>query len=190
MASWQNLSAPIANWASATENKFTRGVLESVAGLDRDAALPKYAGKTFVARAATAIEVNKAAPAYGKRKAVLYATCSMNYNDPDMGLIARALLAKNGVETKVVYPACCGMPQLEQGNIGQVVENARKVAAELQPYIAQGYDMVALVPSCALMLKLEWKLLVPKSDPAYEQVAKLAQASFDLTEIHRRRRQA
>ena len=176
--------APIANWATATENRFTRGVMEKVAGVHRDAALPSYASETFVARAgAKEPEINQAAPAYGKRKAVLYATCTMNYNDPDMGMIARAVLAKNGVETKVVYPACCGMPQLEQGDLAQVAANARKVAGEMQSYIAQGYDVVALVPSCALMLKLEWPLLVPKTDPAYDSVLKLAQASFDLTEF-------
>ncbi len=174
--------APIANWATSTENKFTRGVLEKVADVHRDAALPEYASKTFVARAAADIEVNKMAPAYGKRKAVLYATCTMNYNDPDMGMIARAVLAKNGVDTRVVYPGCCGMPQLEQGNIAQVVENARKVAGELDEYIAQGYDVVALVPSCALMLKLEWPLLVPENDVARAQVMQLAQSTFDLTE--------
>lgn len=176
-------AAPIANWATATGNRFTRGVLESVAGVDREAALPNYTGKPFTARAGKDLEVNKSAPAYGKRKAVLYATCSINYNDPDLGMITRALLAKHGVETKVVYPACCGMPMLEQGNIAQVVANARKVAAELNPYIDQGYDIVALVPSCALMLKLEWPLLVPKDDPAHAQIAKLAQASFDVTEF-------
>jgi Fe-S oxidoreductase len=175
--------APLANWASDAGNKFTRGVLASRAGVHPEAALPKFAAKTFVARAKAAPEVNAAAPAYGQRKAVLYATCSMNYNDPELGMLARAVLAKLGVETKVVYPACCGMPQLEQGNIAQVVENARKVAAEMQAHIDAGYDVVAMVPSCALMLKLEWPLLVPKSDPAYAMVTRLAQATFDLTEF-------
>ena len=41
-------------------------------------------------------------------------------------LAARAVLAKNGVETEVVYPACCGMPQLEQGDLAQVAKSARK----------------------------------------------------------------
>ena len=46
-------------------------------------------------------------PGFG-RKAVLYATCFVNYNGPDIGMAARAVLARNGVETEVVYPACCG----------------------------------------------------------------------------------
>ena len=129
------------------------------------------------------VTVNAEAPAFGQRKAVLYATCSMNYNDPDLGWLARQVLAKLGVETEIVYPACCGMPQLEQGLIGEVVANARKVALAMQDWIAKGYDIVALVPSCALMLKQEWPLLVPESDPARPAVDALAKATFDLTEF-------
>jgi len=175
--------APLANWATNLENKITRGILEKVANVDHEAALPTFASQTFVARAEAPIEINKAAPAYGKRKAILYATCTMNYNDPDLGIIARAVLAKNGIACKVLYPSCCGMPQLEQGNLEQVAANARKVSAEMEEWIELGYDIVALVPSCALMLKLEWPLLVPKMDPAYEAITKLAQATFDLSEF-------
>ncbi len=175
--------SPLANWATSTDNHLTRVVLEKVADVHHEAVLPPYASQTFVIRAEKESPVvNKDAPAYGKRKAVLYATCSINYNDPDLGMIARALLAKNGVETEVIYPACCGMPQLEQGDIKQVVANARKVAAEMKPWIDKGYDVIALVPSCALMLKLEWPLLVPQNDPALETIKALAQATFDLTE--------
>ena len=40
---------------------------------------------------AAAPEINRSAPAFG-RKAVLYATCFTNYNTPDVGLVARAVL--------------------------------------------------------------------------------------------------
>ena len=175
--------APIANWATATSNRFTRGLLEKVAGIHPDAALPHYTSKTLVERSEQEkIVTNKSAPAYGKRKAVLYATCTMNYNDPDLGMIARKVLAKNGIITEVVYPSCCGMPQLEQGDLATVAANARKVAQDMAHWIKDGYDVVALVPSCALMLKLEWPLLVPKTDPAYAAIQTLAAATFDLTE--------
>ena len=64
---------------------------------------------------ARAPALNEAAPAFGKRKAVLYATCFVNFNNTDIGAAARAVLAQNGVETEVVYPACCGMPQARAG---------------------------------------------------------------------------
>ena len=171
------LVAPVANWAGKRGNTLTRPVLESVAGLHRDAELPKYYARSLTDRALQAPVVNTDAPAYG-RKAVLYATCFVNYHGPDVGVAARAVLAKNGVETEVVQPQCCGMPLLEQGRIAEVAEAAKAVAAELGAWIARGYDIIALVPSCALMLKFEWPLILP-DDAA---VKTLSQATFDISE--------
>ncbi len=172
------LAAPIANWAADAGNTRSRGLLESRAGLHREAELPRYTGRSLVKRAQRdAPEVNREAPGFG-RKAVLYATCFTNYNDPDPGLAARAVLARNGVETEVVHPRCCGMPNLEQGLIAEVAAAARAVAAALGPWIDKGYDVIALVPSCALMLKFEWPLILPE-DAA---VKRLAGATFDLSE--------
>jgi glycerol-3-phosphate dehydrogenase subunit C len=47
-----------------------------------------------------------------------------------------------------------------------------------KPWIAKGYDVVALTPSCALMLKFEWPLIVPGD----EDVKALANATFDASE--------
>jgi glycerol-3-phosphate dehydrogenase subunit C len=171
--------APLANWASDTGNGLTRPLMEKVAGIHREAALPKFHGRSFTARAKQDVPaVNRDAPAFG-RKAVLYATCFVNYNNPDIGMATRRVLAKNGVETEVVYPTCCGMPQLEQGDIAKVADHARKVSAALEPWIDQGYDVVALVPSCALMLKFEWPLILPDD----RLVKKLSEAVFDVSEL-------
>jgi glycerol-3-phosphate dehydrogenase subunit C len=152
--------------------------MEKVAGIDRQANLPKFFSKTFMLRARQSTpEINREAPGFG-RKAVLYATCFVNYNNPDIGLATRKVLAHNGVETRVEYPRCCGMPQLEHGELAKVAENARVVAAELEPLIDQGCDIVALVPSCALMLKFEWPLILPED----AKVKALSEATFDISE--------
>lgn len=170
--------AGLANWASETSNGLTRPILEKAAHVHREAALPKFHGTTFTARAKKAKPaVNTAAPAHG-RKAVLYATCFVNYNNPSIGESARAILAHNGVETEVVYPTCCGMPQLERGELDAVAKRARAITAELKPWIEKGYDIVALIPSCALMLKFEWPLLLP--DDA--DIQRLSEATFDIAE--------
>jgi glycerol-3-phosphate dehydrogenase subunit C len=169
--------AGLANWASRTGNGLTRPIMEWVAGFDRNAYLPKFSGKTFVQQAKNAPPVDTAAPAAG-RKVALYATCFANYNTPNIGTAMQGILARNGVEVEVVYPQCCGMPQLEQGDIAQVAENARSVAADLKPWIDKGYDVVALVSSCTLMFKFEWPLIVP-DDP---NVIALSQATFDASE--------
>ena len=170
------LAPGLANFASG--NKTTRGVLEKVAKVDREAHLPKFHGATFEKQAKRQPpEVNREAPGFG-RKAVLYATCFVQYNSPEIGEATRAVLAKNGVQTEVVYPRCCGMPQLEAGNVKEVAESARAVAKELGQWIDKGYDVIALVPSCALMLKFEWPLIEPDN----ADVKKLADATFDIAE--------
>ena len=169
--------APLANWASKCGNTLTRPAMESVLGVHREAELPKFHGQTFMDRAKTPPVVNTEAPAHG-RKAVIYATCFANYNNPAIGVTAQQVLAKNGVETEVVYPRCCGMPQLEQGDIAAVAESAAVVAAELKLWIDKGYDVIALVPSCALMMKFEWPLIVPEN----EDVKRLSAATRDITE--------
>jgi glycerol-3-phosphate dehydrogenase subunit C len=170
--------APLANWAVDVKNALTRPVMEKIAGIDREAALPKVHGKTFTMRAKrNPPAVNTQAPGFG-RKAVLYATCFANYHNPQIGEATQAVLARNGVETEVVHPACCGMPQLERGDIAAVAASARKVAGELKSWIARGYDIVALVPSCALMLKFEWPLILPGD----EDVKLLSRATYDCSE--------
>ncbi len=170
--------AGLANWATRRSNRAARGLLETGLGIHRDAALPQYHKESFVRRAARrAPEINRQAPAYG-RKVVLYATCFVNYNNPAIGEATRAVLARNGVETEVVYPTCCGMPQLEHGDLAQVAANARRVAGELKPWIDKGYDVVALVPSCALMLKFEWPLILPEN----AEVKRLSAATSDVSE--------
>jgi glycerol-3-phosphate dehydrogenase subunit C len=172
------LAAPLANWGSDVANRPVRRVLERVAGLDHAAALPRYASKSLVKQAKSAPpQIDRSAPAFG-RKAVLYATCFINYNDPNVGLVTRAVLARNGVETEVVHPQCCGMPLLEQGRIGAVAASARNVAGALGRWIEEGYDIIALVPSCALMLKFEWPLILP----ADENVKRLAKSTWDVSE--------
>ncbi len=168
----------LANWGSKRGNVLTRPVLEKVAGVDRNVELPKYHGKTFMQRAKEAPPaINHAAPAFG-RKAVIFATCFANYNNPDIGEAALKVLAKNGVDAEVVYPGCCGMPQLEQGDLARVAEKAKSTAAALRPHIDAGKDVIALVPSCALMMKFEWPLIVPDDD----NVKALSQATYDITE--------
>ena len=170
--------APLANWASDRRNRLTRPILQAVAGVHADAELPKYHRRTFVMRArAKAPAVNRSAPALG-RKAALFATCFVNYNSPAIGEAAQAVLAHNGVETAIAYPGCCGMPQLEQGDYENVAARAKKTAAALGEWIDKGYDIVVPVPSCALMLKFEWPLILP-DDAA---VKRLAAHCADITE--------
>ena len=146
--------------------------------MHRDAALPAFAPRTLEQRAvAETPEVDRDAPAYG-RKAAIYATCYGNGNNPEIGVALLRVLARNGVETEVVYPGCCGMPQIEQGDLKAVAAGAARTAAAFRPWIDRGYAIVATVSSCALMLKFEWPLLLPDN----EDVRLLSENCFDAAQ--------
>ncbi|MCX7338019.1 MAG: heterodisulfide reductase-related iron-sulfur binding cluster [Alphaproteobacteria bacterium] len=170
--------APVANWATNASNPITRPLMGKVFGIHPKAAIPRFCGETLVRQAAkTKPEINVDAPAYGQ-KVVIYATCFSNYNNPKIGLAAQAILAHNGIEAEVVYPGCCGMPSLEQGDLAKVSINARAVAAALRPWVDRGYAVIALIPSCALMLKSEWPLIVTDDD----NVKALSSVTKDISE--------
>jgi len=172
------LAAPLVNWGSDVRNTLTRPIVEKVAGIDRNADLPKFHGRTFTMRARANSPARDASAPAAARKAAIFATCFVNYNNPNIGEALQAVLAKNGVETDVVYPGCCGMPLMERGDLARVAATARRAAAELMPWIERGFDIVAPVPSCALMLKFEWPLIVPGD----ANVKRLANATFDASE--------
>lgn len=156
--------AGLANWATARKNTPLRKLLEAIAQIDAEAELPTFASKTASDRLKSPLAANPSGPAFGQRKVALYATCYVDYNKPDTAVAAAKVLALQGVEVKLVYPECCGMPQLEAGDIKDVAGKARRVAAAFAPYIEQGYDVVALTASCGLMMKFEWPLMLP-DDP-------------------------
>jgi glycerol-3-phosphate dehydrogenase subunit C len=153
--------------------------MDKVLGIDVDAELPKYHSRTATDQArAHPLKPDPAGPAFGQRKAVVYATCFTEYNQPTTADAAMAVLAKQGVEAEMVYPVCCGMPQLESGDLAEVADRATKVAGALLPYIERGYDVVTLTASCGLMMKFEWPLILPES----AAVKTLAKATRDICE--------
>lgn len=169
----------IVNWATDKKNKPVRTLINKLADVHPEATLPKYHARTLTSRANKARNINRDAPAFGKRKLAVYATCFSNFNKPEIGEAALNVLARNGIDAQVVYPACCGMPELEQGNIEKVAANAEKVARELRPLVDDGYTIMGLVPSCSLMLKFEWPLILPEN----EDVKALAAATMDFDQF-------
>ncbi|HVY84402.1 MAG TPA: hypothetical protein VG943_04660 [Caulobacterales bacterium] len=170
--------APLANFASRRDNWLTRKPMEGVLGISAEVELPKYHSRTFTQRAALQPPALSPEGKAHARKAVLYATCFVDYNTPATGVAAQAVLAKQGVETEVVYPVCCGMPQFEHGDLEEVAKRAEQVSDVLLPYIESGYDVIALTASCGLMMKFEWPLLLPED----EAVKRLSGATYDICE--------
>jgi len=170
--------AGVVNAMSARKNTPLRKLLEAVAQIDAEAELPKYHSRTATQRLKDPLAPNPQGPAFGRRKVALYATCFVDYNEPDTAVAAAKVLALQGCEVKLVYPECCGMPQLEAGDLKDVAGRAGRVAQAFAPYIAEGYDVVALTASCGLMMKFEWPLIEPQN----KAVVALSAATRDICE--------
>ena len=170
--------AGAANWATGESNGLTRPIMESVAGIDRRAHLPPFMDTPLDRQAAAIIPPpNPDGPAFG-RKVAIYAGCHDNFNDDTPGQATIKVLAHQGVQVRLEYPDCCGMPKFENGDMAAVASAADRISAHFRPLIDDGWDIVPLTTSCALMLKFEWPLIEPDN----ADVALLARHSFDVSE--------
>lgn len=170
--------AGLVNWATAEGNGLTRPLMENMMGIDAKAHLPPFMGTPLVKKGPGIIPApNPDGPAFG-RKVAFYAGCHDNFNDGTPGEAAMRVLAHNGVQVRIEYPECCGMPKLENGDLAAVASASQRISAFFAPLIADGWDVVPLTTSCALMLKFEWPLIEPES----EAVALLSKHSYDVSE--------
>src|SRR5205823_1689205 len=109
--------APLAN--AAAHNSFNRMLMDKTIGIARDRQLPDYADESFETW------WKRRAPKAGDGTAVaLFHTCFVNYNDPEIGKDAVAMLEKAGCAVDCPEQVCCGMPKLDGGDL----EGARKLA--------------------------------------------------------------
>ena len=147
---------------AVTKTKAARSVMESVAGVDKNAWLPSLATQKFRSGTpkAKATLVNDGEKTPGK--VAIFATCYINYNEPGIGLDLLKLLDHNDVPYVIVEKEkCCGMPKLELGDLESVEESKNGNIPVLAKYAKDGYAILAAVPSCALMFKQEIPLMFP-----------------------------
>lgn len=173
-----SMVAGLANWASKSDNGMTRPLLESTLGIDRRAHLPEFMDVSLTRQAPGIVPPpNPDGPAFGKKVAI-YAGCHDEFNDGGPGLAMVKVLAHNGVQVRIEHPDCCAMPKFENGDLPAVASAATRISAHFAPLIEQGWDVVALTTSCALMLKFEWPLIEPEN----ETVKTLSRHTFDVAE--------
>ncbi|MGM0594315.1 MAG: heterodisulfide reductase-related iron-sulfur binding cluster [Pseudomonadota bacterium] len=171
---------------AANKIKPARKLLESVLGVHADARVPEYHSNTLRKRLAVKVgaggQGEEAGPTRGK--VALFATCYGNRNEPVIGEDLVAVFEHNGIPvTMAEKEQCCGMPKLELGDLEAVEQAKAANIPVLARLVDEGWDIVAPVPSCALMFKQELPLMFP--DDA--EVQKVSEAIFDPFEylMHR-----
>jgi len=142
-----------------------RGVMEKIAGIDRAAWLPDFAGTKFrsSARSSTSAPVVDGAKTPGK--VAIFSTCYVNYNEPGIGHDLIKILEHNAIAYVLAEKeACCGMPKLEIGDLDSVERLKNINIPQLARLAREGYAIVTAIPSCTLMYKQELPLMFPDDE--------------------------
>ena len=144
--------APVSNWlaGSAVGKALASGIL----GISDRRAQPAFARQSLPDWFA-----QRGAPAGGDTRhgaVALYNDTFMNYNYPEIGIAAVAVLEAAGYRVELVNGGCCGRPMISKGLLKQAQEQAGDNIARLYDYAARGIPIVGCEPSCLLTLRDEY----------------------------------
>jgi Fe-S oxidoreductase len=160
----------------ANRNSLHRWFLEKLLGIHREKLLPDFAGTTFE-RWATA--TGKIGEPGGE--AVLFPTCYVENNEPQVGRDTVEVLERNQVDVRCTRGlACCGMPAWESGDLEGLRRQAKQNLDVLEPHVDAGARVLAINPTCSMMLRREYPELVAAEDR--ERARKVADAVQDPSE--------
>ncbi len=166
-------------------NKTLRRILEPVTQIHRDAPTPRIVPRPKHARAVhKELRPSKTGPVLledqtSEHHVLLFATCYINQNEPQILDDMIAILRHNNVSVHMAeQEACCGMPRMEFGNFEKVEKQKNKNIPHLKAAVDQGFDILAAIPSCVMMFRKEMPLLFP-DDPDIKAVAKHVMGPFE-----------
>ncbi len=145
-----------------------RWLNEAVLQVDRRRTPPKMAVQTFRDWFARRPARARAAK---RGEVVLLDDCFMNFNYPEVGKSAVALLESAGYEVRLADHRCCGRPMLSHGLLEDTREAAVHNVRELDSVASGDTQIVGCEPSCLLTLREEYPELVP-GDEAKRVAAK------------------
>ncbi len=138
-----SMVAPVSNWFMRWRPM--RLVMDKVAGLGRDAALPRFQHE----RLKEGVEIG---PAGAVRRIAYFAGCFELFNEPQIGHAALKVLEAMGCEVLIPEQKCCGIPKISAGDAKGAAKDMRYNLDVLAPLVEAGYTVVSGCPSCVLTL--------------------------------------
>jgi glycerol-3-phosphate dehydrogenase subunit C len=171
--------ARVANFVNA--NRLVRKAAEVTAGIAAEFPLPPFGEEAF----ATWLARHAPLEGAGSRGTVaVFATCLADYNFPRIAASAVRVLEKNGWAVVRPEQTCCGMPNLDGGDIDAARTKARANVEALVAEVRKGRRVVSLQPTCGYMVRKEWPELL--GTPEALEVAAATVDVMELLEQHRR----
>ena len=177
---WGSRTAPVSNWMAS--NPIGKLMAQVVLGVHPKRKTPRFVRQTF----AKWFRARGNPPKSPFRKGGLQETSTvvllndtyMNYNYPEIGKAAVALLEAAGLTAVLSETKCCGRPMISKGLLDDATANAVSNVDQLHAYAEQGIPVIGCEPSCLLTFRDEYPELV-RNDKA----KKVAENSFMIDEF-------
>ena len=135
---------------------------------------PKFVRQTF----AKWFDAREKPTAQAANTVVLLNDTYMNYNYPEVGRAAVALLEAAGLKVVLSETKCCGRPMISKGLLDDATANAVSNIDQLYAYAELGIPVIGCEPSCLLTFRDEYPQLVRD-----ERAKKVAENSFMIDEF-------
>jgi FAD/FMN-containing dehydrogenase/Fe-S oxidoreductase len=167
--------APLSNWATSLPG--ARWLAEKSLGIARERSLPRFHRETleewFAARGGAAVP-----EADATRRALLFPDTYTNYNHPAAGMAAVRVLEAAGVHVRIPDGVTAsGRPAFSTGFVDRAREQARQNVDALAPLVDDGWDVVLVEPSDAVMMQSDYLDLLAGDD-----VETLAGSTYGVAE--------
>ncbi len=148
--------ARIANFVSA--KSLVRKAMEKTAGISAKFPLPPFATQSFPSW----IRAHRPAEGAGSAGAVtIFSTCYGDYNVTGPTIAAVHVLEAHGFEVHYAEgQTCCGMPNLDGGDVARAQEKAKQNVAALLPHVQAGRPILVPNPTCSYTLTRELSSLI------------------------------
>ena len=166
--------APLTNFVN--RNRLMRKVAEAVTGVSAEFPLPPLDREPFPGWMAK----RKPSPGAGSAgEVILFSTCYGDYNQTSVSRAAVDVLEHQGY--RVLRPrgeVCCGMPNLDGGDVAAMVKKVRANVEVLLPHVEAGKKIVVPAPTCSYTMRKEWPLYVDAPE-----VRAVSAATMDLMQF-------
>ncbi|WP_049935452.1 LUD domain-containing protein [Haloplanus natans] len=173
LAKLGSATAPVSNWVAQLGP--VRTLMDRYLGVAPDRDLPQFERETLVDWFES--RRPRAPNATADRAVVLYPDAYTNYVLTDRGKAAVRTLEALGVHVELGSPIESGRAPLSQGMVRTATDHAEAVAADLDPYLDAGFDVVVVEPSDLAMMRREYEKLLDA-----DSHARLSENSYEIME--------
>lgn len=164
------IARPCARWLSPLMESPMGRWMGSCLGITSQRPWPLPAARTFTQ------QLRHERRAEEGTKLLLLADTFTQFLSPQVGLAAHRLLSSLGYSPMTPSWLCCGRTHFSKGFLPQAKAHAKRLLAQLRPYVQQKIPILVVEPSCLSMLCDDYKALVPEEASLLSQLEPLCRS--------------